>query len=155
MEVSTHKWTFWNVYYHRALYLEQCFVTMNTLTKEEFISAIALVKWVPVKVNVKEMMEMIFGTKRIIIDSKVNSWYIIITKRLSHQIQPIIVNKLCSDFSYRRTKKFDCSLKWMRYHPCDYEDLENITCSQRANVKTWSFLAMVLRMVLMAHLEKH
>ena len=57
--------------YYRALYIEQCFVTKDPKTKEDFISAIALIKWVLVKVDVNDMMRTVFKTDKIVIDSQV------------------------------------------------------------------------------------
>ena len=62
------------------MYLEQCFVTKNSKTNEEFISAIALIKWVPVKVDVTQMMKSEFDIDKILLDPQVTERILIINE---------------------------------------------------------------------------
>lgn len=52
----------------RSFYYEQCYVTKDPTTDEEFICAIALCKMTAVNMSVKEMMKTKFGIDKIDID---------------------------------------------------------------------------------------
>ena len=53
-------------------------MTRNPKTNEDFISAIALIKWVLVKVDVNEMMKTVFKTDKIVIDSQVSYFNLVL-----------------------------------------------------------------------------
>ena len=59
------------VQYFRSFYYEQRYVTKNPATKEEFVCAIALCKMTAVNMNVKEMMNLRFGVKKIELNPQV------------------------------------------------------------------------------------
>ena len=56
----------------RSFYYEQCYVTKDPTSEDEFISAIALCKMTAVNMSVKEMMKSKFGIDKIDVDPQVS-----------------------------------------------------------------------------------
>ena len=56
----------------RSFYYEQCYVTKDPTSGDEFISAIALCKMTAVNMSVKEMMKSKFGIDKIDVDPQVS-----------------------------------------------------------------------------------
>ena len=56
----------------RSFYYEQCYVTKDPTSGDEFICAIALCKMTAVNMSVKEMMKSKFGIDKIDVDPQVS-----------------------------------------------------------------------------------
>ena len=61
------------------MYFEQCYVTSDPHTNEDFICAIALCKMTAVNIDVNKMMLKLFGIDKVEVDAQVNVFSVVFT----------------------------------------------------------------------------